>query len=74
MMKLEKKQIINLLEALPSGKNVSEVEQNLKELRKKLLNGANTWIEYSENGRALFQAWFLIKNVIREAAHQYFNQ
>lgn len=100
-MKLEKKQIINLLKILPCSKNesawnrgirmyvvklleelpddyyfacenASEVEQTLEELRKIMINGANTWLEYSENGRALLQAYFLIKNVIRDFAHQYY--
>lgn len=102
---------LKLLEKLPDGyyfacENASEVGQNLKELRKNMLNGSNTWIEYSENGfaylynydiakalcspwefthtnegrkkpnkhetwmevqgRALFQAWVLITNVIRD--------
>lgn len=108
---------VELIEKLPDRyyfacENASEVEQTLKELRKILLNGANTWLEYSENGcayiydydiakslcsplefissnegakkpnkyetwldvqgRALFQAWFLIKNVIRDFGHQYY--
>lgn len=44
-----------LLEELPDEyyfacENASEAEQTLKELRKILLNGANSWIEYSEKG------------------------
>ena len=112
-----RKYAFELLEELPDDyyfacENASEVEQTLKELRKIMLKGANTWIEYSENGlayiynydiakalcspsefsstnegakkpnkyetwidvqgRALVQAWFLIKNVIRDFGHQYY--
>lgn len=112
-----RKYAFELLEKLPDDyyfvcENASEVEQTLKELRKIMLNGYNTWIEYSENGcayiydydiakslcspseficsnegekkynryetwidvqgRALLQAWFLIKNIIRGFGHQYF--
>lgn len=142
MMKLEKKQVVNLLRGLPYRKNesawnrgvknyaldlieelpddyyfvsenASEVEENLKDLRKILLNGSNSWLDYSYDGcaliydcdiayvlcspselartqwgekqpnnyenwldlqaRALVQAWFLIKKVIRDFAEQYYN-
>lgn len=112
-----KRYAFELLEELPDdyyfvAENAQDLEDTLKELRKILLKGANTWIEYSETGcayiydydiakalcspsefissnegdkkpnkyetwldvqgRALCQAWFLIKNVIRDFGHQYY--